>query len=79
VWWSCIASAQAADEGSLMSIGRVMDQLASPRNDAVHAGKDLVKDTAIGAVRTARELVRAVSPLPAPRSAAILGRLRVGH
>lgn len=60
--------------GLPMSIGRVMDQLASPRNDAVHGGKDLVEDTAKAAVRTARELLRAVSPLPGPGSAAILGR-----
>lgn len=60
--------------GLPVSIGRVMDQIAAPRNDAVHGGKDIVKDAAIAAVRTARELVRAVSPLPAPGSAAIVGR-----
>jgi hypothetical protein len=63
----------ARRRGLPVSIGRVMDQLAAPRNDAVHGGKDIVEDAAIAAVRTARELVQAVSRLPAPRSAAIVG------
>jgi len=54
-------------KGLGVSIGRVMTQLAQPRNAAVHAGGTLNADIARSAVQTARELL-VVSPLPGPRS-----------
>jgi hypothetical protein len=62
--------------GLPVSIGRVMDQLAAPRNDAVHGGRDVEETTAAAALRTAGEILRAVSPLPGPGSRAILGAVR---
>jgi hypothetical protein len=55
------------DGGLPVSIGRVMSQLAGPRNRAVHAGETPVADTARDAIRTAKALIE-VSPLPRPQS-----------
>jgi HEPN domain len=53
--------------GLAVSIGRAMDQLARPRNRAVHEGKEPDEETATKAIRTARALLE-VAPLPSPRS-----------
>ena len=50
-----------------VSASRVMDQLAGPRNRAVHAGEALNLDITKKAYRTAKALL-AVSPLPTPES-----------
>ncbi len=50
-----------------VSSGRVIDQLAGPRNRAVHAGQALDLDITRKAYKTAKALV-AASPLPAPES-----------
>jgi hypothetical protein len=50
-----------------VSIRRVRDQLADPRNRAVHGGESPERQTVERAIRTARELLSA-SPLPTPES-----------
>ena len=50
-----------------VSSGRVMDQLAGPRNRAVHRGEEPDWDTLTGAYRTANALAT-LSPLPAPEA-----------
>lgn len=61
-----------AGRGQLLgvSIGRVMNLLAAPRNEAVHGGEALDLDTAIKSIQTANELLQ-VSPLKTPRSLAM--------
>lgn len=50
-----------------VSVNRVIDQLAGPRNDAAHRGDLLTRDTARRALRTASELLASFAPLPRPR------------
>jgi hypothetical protein len=50
-----------------VSIRRVMDQLARPRNRAVHEGDEPDQETAQRAIRTALALLE-VSPLPQPQA-----------
>ncbi|MFC9420045.1 hypothetical protein, partial [Bacillus mobilis] len=47
-------------------VKRTMDQLASPRNQAVHAAKEPSKDVLQKAFQTAVELLTKYDPLPAP-------------
>ena len=56
-------------KGPPVSIGQVIDQLATPRNLAVHAGEAMDHDTAEKAVRTAKALLE-VTPLASPGAAA---------
>lgn len=55
--------------GLSVSISRVMDQLANPRNLAVHAGEAMDNDTAKNAILTAASLLQ-VTPLPTPEAIA---------
>lgn len=57
----------ARKPGLAVSIGRVIDQLAGPRNRAAHEGEALDNGTARKAIQTARALLE-VSPLPTARS-----------
>lgn len=57
----------ARPKGLPVSLGRVIDQLARPRNEAAHKGREPGEDDTFNAVRTAQALL-AVSPLPSPRS-----------
>jgi hypothetical protein len=50
-----------------VSIGKVRNELANPRNAAAHAGQTPDEDVAIAALRVARALLD-VRPLPTPRS-----------
>jgi hypothetical protein len=61
---------------SAVSRGRVLDQLANPRNRAVHAGERPDETVAKRAVDTARLLVQEAAPLPPPD--AILQQTRAG-
>jgi hypothetical protein len=49
-----------------LSEGRVMDQLANPRNEATHAGETPSRDRAIKALSAATVIVDAANPLPLP-------------
>jgi HEPN domain-containing protein len=62
---------------SAVSRERVLDQLAKPRNRAVHAGEHPDETVARRAVETARLLVQEAAPLPAPGE--ILGQARARH
>ena len=57
----------ARPKGLPVSLRRVMDQLARPRNEAAHKGREPSEDDTLNAVRAARALL-AVSPLPSPKS-----------
>lgn len=52
-----------------VSDDRVMDQLAKPRNDAVHAGARSTEIQAARAIETASLIVEAATPLPNPAEA----------
>jgi len=52
-----------------LSDSRVMDQLAKPRNDAVHAGSRSTVVDARKAIETATLIVKAAAPLPEPAEA----------
>ena len=52
-----------------VSDDRVMDQLAKPRNDAVHAGVSSTRNDAQRAIETANAIVEAAAPLPEPADA----------
>lgn len=54
---------------STVSDDRVMDQLAKPRNDAVHAGVSSTQNDAQRAIATANAIVEAAAPLPEPADA----------
>ena len=47
---------------------RVRDQLSDPRNAAAHRGASPDRTAAERAIKTARALLDAVSPLPPPQS-----------
>ena len=51
-----------------------MDQLAKPRNDAVHAGVSSTQNDAQRAIETANAIVEAAAPLPEPADARRLAR-----
>lgn len=51
-----------------VSIRQVRDQLADPRNRAAHGGESPDRTTVDRAIKTARGLLDAVSPLPPPES-----------
>lgn len=53
----------------LVSDGRVMDQLANPRNNAVHAGSLSTATEAQKAIQTATLIVGEAAPLPEPAQA----------
>ena len=57
----------ARPKGLPVSLKRVIDQLARPRNEAAHKGREPSEDDTLNAVRAARALL-AVSPLPSPKS-----------
>ena len=58
--------------GLPVSIGQVMNQLAAPRNRAVHAGEELAQDAVLNAIGTSRALLT-VTRLPGPRALARAG------
>jgi hypothetical protein len=62
---------------STVSRGRVLDQLAHPRNRAVHAGEHPDETVARRALETARLLVQEAAPLPPPEE--ILRQTRAHH
>ena len=57
-----------------VSEGRVMAQLAEPRNEAAHGGAVLSHPIAEAAMATAEDLVRGATPLPGPGRVATLAR-----
>jgi hypothetical protein len=57
-----------------VSEGRVIDQLAGPRNQAAHAGAQPTEVATRRAIGTAGELVSASTPLPTPAMATALAR-----
>jgi len=56
------------------SEGRVMNELAAPRNDAAHGGAMLGLDIADKAIDAASKIVEGASPLPDPRRVTALAR-----
>ena len=57
-----------------ISVGRVMDQLSRPRNDAAHAGKDPTDEDVQRAFKTSRAILDEANPLPSPDDLARFAR-----
>jgi hypothetical protein len=61
-----------------VSDGRVMNQLAEPRNNAAHRGELLDRQIAQRAIESAKALVGATDPLPTPSAAKKAAKLASG-